>query len=194
MPLPRLSFLCGGGKNVEIVDAEDIELLEEEHHLTLGDGHEIAGGEGGEGGRVALGESEEPLNLNDVGGMDGFAHGVAMVGGVILEEEGAVGEDDDRLATVALVDDTGVGGTLEEVKLGVGDNLLEVVACHSHNERQLEQGGVSYHRAIMSFILGEYHTSLLPSVPARMKYAISSGWRESTAFALSSPITMKAVA
>ena len=152
-----------------VVDAEDIKLLEEKHHLRLGYRHEIAGGEGGEGGGVALGETEESLNLNDVGGLDGLAYCISVVGGVIFETETAVGEDDDRLAAVALADDATAGRMLEEVELGVGDNLLEVVACHTHEERQLEQGGKSYHRAILSFMLGENHTSLAPSAPARMK-------------------------
>ena len=169
MPQVGLCLLGGGGKDVEVVDAEDIKLLEEKHHLRLGYRHEIAGGEGGEGGGVALGETEESLNLNDVGGLDGIAYCISVVGGVIFETETAVGEDDDRLAAVALADDATAGRMLEEVELGVGDNLLEVVACHTHEERQLEQGGKSYHRAILSFMLGENHTSLAPSAPARMK-------------------------
>ena len=194
MPKARLGFLRLGGKEIEIVDAEDIKLLEEEHHLRLGDGHEIAWRESSERGGITLGETEEMLKLNDKGGIDNLAHAISMIVRLFLYGERTVGENDHSLAAVALADHLGVGRTLEEVKLGVGDNLLKVVASHSHKERQLEQWGKSYQLAILSFMDGENHTLLVPSSLARMKYAISSGWRESTDFAFSSPITMNAVA
>ena len=128
MPKARLGFLRLGGKEIEIVDAEDIKLLEEEHHLRLGDGHEIAWRESSERGGITLGETEEMLKLNDKGGIDNLAHAISMIVRLFLYGERTVGENDHSLAAVALADHLGVGRTLEEVKLGVGDNLLKVVA------------------------------------------------------------------
>ena len=127
MPKARLGFLRLGGKEIEIVDAEDIKLLEEEHHLRLGDGHEIAWRESSERGGITLGETEEMLKLNDKGGIDNLAHAISMIVRLFLYGERTVGENDHSLAAVALADHLGVGRTLEEVKLGVGDNLLKVV-------------------------------------------------------------------
>ena len=65
MPYPGLCFLGFCGKDIEIIDAKNIELFKKKHHFLLGNRHEIAWRQGGERGRISLIEAKKMLQLQD---------------------------------------------------------------------------------------------------------------------------------
>ena len=138
MPYPRLRFLGFCGKNIEVVDAKNVELLEEKHHFMLGNRHEIAGRQGGESGGIALSETKKMLQLKDKRGFERLADAISTVVTPFFHRNNAVGHDDHGLTAVAFGNHIGICRTFEKVEFCMRDNLLEVVACHSHKERQLE--------------------------------------------------------
>ena len=164
-PLVVTQALALGGHLVEHVEAEHQLGLEQQQHLLLVEGDEVAGRKGAEGGGVALVHAEEAAGLYDVGGADLLDDTAGVVVALGLGLQGAADEEDKVGAGVTLAYEALAGHQLGEAKLGVARHLHEVGVAHALEQGKLQQPVVNLHTlysCIFSFIEGEYQTRFWP--------------------------------
>jgi len=138
MPQSPLVFLALGGKDVQQVQAENVDVGQLVH-FVFAQRQKAAWRSGTEAAGVALSQPEEAFWLQDVGCFHLFDELVAMVIGHSRHFEFSFEQEKQMVASITFSDNLDTGVIFVKSKRSLPDSCCQVSHAHTLEKRQFEQ-------------------------------------------------------